>query len=354
MTNYDDKIKELKGSPIFNLSLSSKELFHSNFIAWICENYPLEFGSLIINKFELNVQNKNIISTKRELKSLDLIIEFKNKKVIIENKVKSAPNREQLINYKSKNNSENVFILLTLIEPNFNVEEIGWELFSYKDLSELLEKLINTISIEYHKLIISDYSNFIRILYDLNKLMTIDFRNDYFDFYGEKYKLFQSVRLHDLYLKSSYERLIHEIGNYLRSKIKNYKIITGNRYSHEINKNQIVISTTIVNGKGVVNIDYSNENEIIYGIMLDGGRYNQYIYVWGNKAENIIETANMLQNDKMWFSFTDIPIEEVYPKKGKKYNKFGNNMLYRSIKIKSRQTFISIFEQIHNDLNRII
>lgn len=97
MTNYINKIIELKSSPIFNLSLSSKELFHSNFIAWICDNYPNEFGNILINKFNLDVECKEIISTKREAKNLDLIIEFKSIKLIIENKVKSVPNKDQLI-----------------------------------------------------------------------------------------------------------------------------------------------------------------------------------------------------------------------------------------------------------------
>ena len=79
MTNYEEKISELKASPIFNLSLSSKELFHSNFIAWVSENYPLEFGSLINEKFNLNLENDKIKATKREVKSLDLIIEFQKK-----------------------------------------------------------------------------------------------------------------------------------------------------------------------------------------------------------------------------------------------------------------------------------
>lgn len=354
MTNYSDKIVELKASPIFNLSLSSKELFHSNFIAWICENYPLEFGNLICNKFNLNIDNHKIISTKREAKNLDLIIEFKNKKVVIENKVKSSPNKEQLISYKSKNNPNDVLVLLSLINPNFNVEELGWRLFTYAELSEILEKLINQVHVEYHKSIISDYNNFIRILFDLNEIMITDFNLGNFDFYGEKYKLFHGVRLHDLYLKSSYQKLIHEIANYLKERINNHNIVVGKRYSHENNKNQIVISTTIVNGKGVVNIDYSNEDEIIHGIMLDGNRYNQYIHAWGGKAENIIETADKSQNDKMWFKFDGIPFDEVYPKKDKKYNKYGDNMLYRSIKIKPTQTFTSIFERIYSDLQKII
>ena len=32
---YEDAIVYLKTSPMFNLSLSSKELFHSNFLYWI-------------------------------------------------------------------------------------------------------------------------------------------------------------------------------------------------------------------------------------------------------------------------------------------------------------------------------
>ena len=243
---------------------------------------------------------------------------------------------------------------MSLIKPNFNLEEIGWKLFTYKELSELLKNLIDKISIEYHKSIISDYSEFISILYELNEILVIDFKNGCFDFYGEKHKLFHSVRLHDLYLKSSYEKLIYEIANYLQTKITNYKISAGKRYSHEINRNQIIISTTIVNGKGVVNIDYSDEEEIIYGIMLDGNRYNQYIYAWGSKAENIIETADNIQNERSWFQFEHIPKEDVYPKKGKKYNRYGNNMLYRSIKIQPTQTFDSIFGQIYNDLNKIL
>ena len=52
----ENKIKEikkicesLKKNTMFNLSLSSKELFHSNFIAWLIENYPNNMNN-IFNK----------------------------------------------------------------------------------------------------------------------------------------------------------------------------------------------------------------------------------------------------------------------------------------------------------------
>ena len=47
--DYDNAIKYLKTSPMFNLSLSSKELFHSNFLYWIWKADQKTFKS-IINK----------------------------------------------------------------------------------------------------------------------------------------------------------------------------------------------------------------------------------------------------------------------------------------------------------------
>ena len=39
-------INKLKESPLFNLSLSSSELFHSNFLYWVANNYKKEFGEM--------------------------------------------------------------------------------------------------------------------------------------------------------------------------------------------------------------------------------------------------------------------------------------------------------------------
>ena len=43
---FMNHVTSLKGSPLFNLSLASKELFHSNFLAWLCEAYPDFMGPL--------------------------------------------------------------------------------------------------------------------------------------------------------------------------------------------------------------------------------------------------------------------------------------------------------------------
>lgn len=276
-----ETITELKKSPLFNLSLSSKELFHSNFIAWICENYQLEFGEILANNFtdKFNFVDKKIISVQRETRNYDLTIEFNTTKIIVENKVKSVPERQQLIDYKIKSNSNNIFVLLTIIEPSFEIKELEWELLTYRDLGKLLSQLHNKITDEYHKRIILDYIHFINILSDLLIPLSLSLKESYYDFYSNDFNLFKEIRLHDLYLKYKYTELVKEIKKYLKANISNKEIEIGKRYSHELNRNKVVISTGIVNGKGVVNIDFSNEDEIIYGIMLDGERYNHYLYV---------------------------------------------------------------------------
>ncbi len=95
-------IKSLQKSPLFNLSLSSKELFHSNFFYWIGQNYPLEFGQLFADYLEekpadLRVRPEEIY---REKDNIDLSFTYSNgEEILIENKVKSVPYLEQLQNH---------------------------------------------------------------------------------------------------------------------------------------------------------------------------------------------------------------------------------------------------------------
>ena len=68
-----EKIKdELKKSPIFNFSLGSKELFHSNFIAWLANKYPQETGKLFSRFLKDKSGDVSIVMAERELKHRDL------------------------------------------------------------------------------------------------------------------------------------------------------------------------------------------------------------------------------------------------------------------------------------------
>lgn len=118
-------IKDLKKNPMFNLSLSSKELFHSNFLAWIAEDEDTEdlFVSILVlfglkedvaKDYAEGIRNGSYI-VKREYKNFDFCICEKIKDsdgnseednilgqviLVLENKFKSIPYEKQLKKYQ--------------------------------------------------------------------------------------------------------------------------------------------------------------------------------------------------------------------------------------------------------------
>lgn len=118
-------ITDLKKNPMFNLSLSSKELFHSNFLAWIAEDEDTEdlFVSILVlfglkediaKDYAEGIRNGRYI-VKREYKNFDFCICEKIKDsdgnseednisgqviLVLENKFKSIPYEKQLKKYQ--------------------------------------------------------------------------------------------------------------------------------------------------------------------------------------------------------------------------------------------------------------
>ena len=76
----EEQLQRLNRSPLFAISLSGKELSHSNFWAWLLEqeveeNHP--FIEVFIPDFYQN--ECTFISVEREKKHVDLTITYKNK-----------------------------------------------------------------------------------------------------------------------------------------------------------------------------------------------------------------------------------------------------------------------------------
>lgn len=121
-TAYAGAIKYLKTSPMFNLSLSSKELFHSNFLYWIWKLDPTAFKCLIeklLNVSPDDLKWGNEWEVVREYNSFDLCVKYCDTEsnneetgarkirygdvlLVIENKVKSIPYKRQLYKYVNK------------------------------------------------------------------------------------------------------------------------------------------------------------------------------------------------------------------------------------------------------------
>lgn len=177
---YSEKVNkvltELTKSPIYNLSLSSKELFHSNFLAWLGNNNSTKaVFAETINKLmpELKIPKDGNWTVERENKRFDLCIKDNGKYIlVIENKVKSTPNIKQHIEYYNKIIDTNThFLLLTLID-NFPNQDLitDWQCKTYGELACAMN-LANKSSLSlYEKEIIDDYISFISNLNNLQKL----------------------------------------------------------------------------------------------------------------------------------------------------------------------------------------
>lgn len=100
MKELDANKERLIANPLFALSLGSRELFHTNFLAWLLESYPEMIASLtsssLAREFEVH----------REKYNFDLLIVFKDggspSSLVVEVKVKDTPRIEQLERYDEK------------------------------------------------------------------------------------------------------------------------------------------------------------------------------------------------------------------------------------------------------------
>ena len=89
-------INTLKQSPLYNLSLANKELFHSNFIAWFGRVYPKLFRDFINDLLEDKYQGwdkgleDNSFHVEREFLHFDICVIDNDGRIrlVIENKIK--------------------------------------------------------------------------------------------------------------------------------------------------------------------------------------------------------------------------------------------------------------------------
>lgn len=201
----------LESSPLFHLSLSSKELFHSNLLSWLFSNYKSECSRLLRPYIGDHVGEFHLITINREEKNRDLMLYFENesghiKKLIIENKVKSIPNYEQLEAYST--DVEDNYLLLSLSKPHFFtvrsfvINGCEWGYMSYAELASLLSEIIPQVLEQnsYHGKILEDYVTFIRILHEISSIR--DQNNGLYDLYQNDSQLgiLRQLRLDDFYI----------------------------------------------------------------------------------------------------------------------------------------------------------
>ena len=184
-SEFDRLIADLKDNPIYTMSLASKELFHSNFIAWLIEKYPDHFEKKMKRIFPEELEGESFDRQNpvdREKSFVDLTINLKDseKKIIIENKVKSIPDKAQLERYSDAGNCR---VLLSLSRPYFvrksgnrfevrgKKDKVEW---FFMDYEYFLKNFLNfQIKKDKTRRYIEDYRAFLKTLVKIGR--NIDF-----------------------------------------------------------------------------------------------------------------------------------------------------------------------------------
>jgi hypothetical protein len=197
----NDIIEDLNNSLMFNLSLSSKELFHSNFLTFLFRNYNDLFCKIVKETdFEFEV--------KREHKNIDIEIIGKNEKnYIIENKIKDILLQEQ---YKKinqlcvKDNYDGIF-LFSLLGNNLDLyddkrsEKNYWKEIGYERIIEVLRNY--DYNNEYINIIVGDYCGFVENMILLLKEEFNNCNRYIFHYENDILRKLTKIRLHDVFIK---------------------------------------------------------------------------------------------------------------------------------------------------------
>jgi PD-(D/E)XK nuclease superfamily len=297
-------IQSLKESPVFNMSLGSKELFHSNFIAWLLDPVnQSSVGAQGVGKMlrflfhDLKSNDALVRRVEREVKHFDLKVTLESRALVIENKFKGNPSIEQLEKYsviiaKEKLNTE--CVLLSLIEPAFfdanslYVSNNGtqWRFLSYDKLLSVFRTI--RPDNEYVKGIVRDYQIFLESVLKLRRECMKLWKNEkeLVKYPGDTYIMLQEIRMHDLYEKWRM--------NELKTRMKNH-----------IREDSIII-TDFTNSQGLLDIqptDAKDEARYFKKIQIQGKQLRQVVQIFddNHKGNGVFEKANKLLKSKKWF-----------------------------------------------------
>ena len=209
-------LEELNANPVFHMSLASKELFHSNFLYWLWKLDAKMFLTLLDKLSEdksseckdyFCKKDPKTIEVKREYQHFDLcVLEKDTPLLVIENKVKSIPYVEQLNDYTEKLDGDCKKVLLTLMQYFPDKSNIsGWEIKHYNDLAVAIKE--SYVDTEYQTFI-DEYIKFISILHNLSTSWNPD---NVLITKQTIYKVFENLRLHDLFGKLFFSRVAAEL-----------------------------------------------------------------------------------------------------------------------------------------------
>ena len=336
MENYNELLtlrNKIENTLNYQLSLSNLELYHSNLFTVV-----LEKSEFINHKFFSNVIdiNKKYTDLKvyREKNSIDLTIEVIDEDrrahvIFIENKVKSLPDKSQLIRYSEKDSNAKG-ILLSLVNPGFDLPG-SWFRKSYGELIYYYRDLLDKVD-ETFRLFLTDYIDYMENIEEF--IGMVSYSESYY-FEESINKVLEGMRLRSLIEKIHYTNLENQIAS------SKYETYSGRiRGAHFFGINLPIDGTTSS-----------------FDIQIQGNQYRHKVnFSLEDKAKlgdlericEIIKEKTCLYN----FNLEDNPILEKSSSR-KKWKTYGKKDYYDYARIKKQVSSEDLFNYIRTDIKKI-
>jgi hypothetical protein len=273
-------VNRLWANPVYHASLGSKELFHTNLLAWLCESYGSKMTALFEELVGLSKNpGANGFPPLRERHDLDLVLRFAERNaLVIENKIKSLPDQRQLSNYDasiSKHFPGAERVLLSLIEPSFATD---WVHLPYERLIPRLRAIAGSLTAFDENLVLK-WCDMLDDLVTLSRLVTItDEHEDYF--FLEAYELLQAKRLHGLVYRRRAQDTLSRIQALLsgtRDGWKTYRGAAEEFITLDNEEPQLLFSTGFTNERPILDVHCKLPRKpCVVGVQIQGNEFRLF------------------------------------------------------------------------------
>ena len=279
-----ENISKLKNSPVFSMSLGSKELFHSNFWAYLMDQ---EEGKEFIRFFFNDIDINSELKIKREDKKRDLVVYSDGKEYVIENKIKSYPRREQLEKYSRETNVERG-VITGISYPPFE-PPAEWRFVSYHEIANFLRKM--SFKNEYLQSVVNDYCD---VLDSINLLMkmSLDETKERLSYWSDDIKKLYDVRLMDVFRKNKADDFVQtceELQILIEHEIK------------DLREWSFYISRSFHNGKSTISFELQKGSGNNYkgqiGVQIEDNQFRLFLGLTRGSVEDIFKKGI----EQKWF-----------------------------------------------------
>ena len=357
------ELEWLHQNPMFRISLGSKELFHSNFLAflWDCDKQAFlnMIYHLILEGKKINVSEllgKEGLTIYREKENFDLCIcHTENNKecidIVIENKVKSIPYIKQLDEYRQtaakhqdKDSTAVTYILLTLATefPNKEAIERDWNIITYDQLVKAIKQYYHKNNIEpWLQQYVADYTDFID---KLSALQIVDKFNDEPFHNPAIIEAYHKKKLSDLYLKQRGSYFICMLLKKITEAQKNNRLgkievkwgaksqASGKNIVEHQNNTIIYLASGMNRGKSTITIHiYPKDSTSSYALQIEGNQYRHMFIQSGLIAKRNEKIEQHLKN-MPFFAQDQLPklLQEDWQGRGD-FNQYQPDCLYKYV-----------------------